>query len=75
MVVRAKTARRLAAIEAKRKPSVAILVCKCAWENGRVNLPDGEHLTGCPAVEAKDGDTIIRIVYDARKTTSYEPSM
>ena len=59
------TARRLAQLEAKTARG-KLLVCRCATRNGRVNLPPGEHLDGCPAAAANPSDKVIRVTYATR---------
>lgn len=54
---------RLAALEKRNAPPARVFVCMCAEHNGFVNLPPGEHLPGCPALAARDGDNVIRVVY------------
>ena len=56
-------ARRLAQLEAARRPAARLWVCRCATHNLRENLPSGEHLPDCPALTAGDNDTVIRVLY------------
>ena len=58
------TSRRLSRLEAARRGR--LLVCSCATRNGRVNLPPGEHLDGCPAAAANPSDKVIRVTYATR---------
>ena len=57
-------ARRLAQLEAARRPAALLWVCRCATANGRENLPSGVHLPGCPAAAAGPADRVIVVRYD-----------
>ena len=47
-------AKRLDAIEARRRPAGRVFVCRCG---------PGEHKPDCPARTAGDGDHVIRVLY------------
>ncbi|MFZ2358732.1 MAG: hypothetical protein WA040_05255 [Anaerolineae bacterium] len=56
-------ARRLAQLEAARRPAALLWVCRCATANMRENLPSGEHLPDCPALVAGPHDNVIVVRY------------
>ena len=56
-------ARRLAQLEAARRPAARLWVCRCATANGRENLPHGEHRADCPALTAGPHDNVIVVRY------------
>ena len=58
-------ARRLAQLEAARRPAALLWVCRCATANMRENLPSGVHLPGCPALTAGPHDNLVIVRYDA----------
>ena len=58
-------AKRLAQLEAARRPAALLWVCRCATANGRENLPSGEHLPDCPALVAGPADRVLVVRYDA----------
>ena len=58
------TARRLAALEAQTARG-AVVVCQCATQAGRRNLPPGEHFPDCPALAAGRHDVVFRVTYAA----------
>lgn len=54
---------RLAALEKRHTPPGRVLVCFCATNEGRRNMPAGEHLDDCPALSVGPCDTLVRVVY------------
>ena len=59
------TSRRLSRLEAVKRRG-AVVVCQCATKNGRVNLPDGEHIGDCPALDAGRRDVVLKVRYATR---------
>ena len=60
--------RRVDALERANLPPARFFVCDCARRNGRVNLPSGEHLPGCPALTAGDTDIVCVMTYETDTT-------
>ena len=56
------TSRRLSRLEAKTARG-KLLVCRCATQAGRRNLPDGEHFGGCPALDVQPRDVVLKVRY------------
>ena len=55
---------RLSRLEAKTARG-AVVVCQCATQAGRRNLPPGEHFPDCPALTARGRDVVLRVTYAA----------
>ena len=54
---------RLAALEKRDAPPARLLVCACGLDNGRENLPDGQHNPDCPVLDAGPRDNVIIVRY------------
>lgn len=63
--------RRLERIEAANLPRSELLVCLCAERNGYRNLPEGQHLAGCPAGQAGVHDHVVRLQFAAGKEADH----
>ena len=57
---------RLEALEKRDAPPARLLVCGCAMDNGRENLPDGQHNPDCPVLDAGPRDNVIIVRYTDR---------
>ena len=60
---------RLSRLEAQTARG-RVVVCQCATQAGRRNLPPGEHFPDCPALTARGRDVVLRVKYSEPSPTT-----